>query len=383
MDVRESLGSRTRRGEKPRLVLIGPRIIADDVVGGTQVQFEQVLRALRARARVQVAVVSTARPLANRTRLGKLLLDARTFLRTMAGMWREATASNLVVWYVSGRAAMLGGSFVWLVCAVRGRPLCICFFGGDFDARLASSWAICRFVARRTFLRGVVLFCETKRLTAALGARSTAAWLPNTRDMPPRRLSYGSSCRRLLFLSLLDPQKGLPELIAAARRFPPSVRLSVFGPRTGRFDVGNIGAAPNVTYRGVVAPDRVPAVMEEHDALVLPTRHATEGYPGVVIEAFQMGLPVVSTRRGGLQELVTHGEDGLCVSVGSVDSLVDAVVRLCSDDHLFRRLRTGALETGNRYRNDRAAALLESFCRRAVTGPGHMWRAGRTVSGEA
>ena len=383
MSLREGTGPRGRRGERPRLLLVGPRIIDGDVVGGTQVQFEQILRALRDRAKIQVTVVSTARPLADRTRLGKLLLDARTFLATMAAMWREAPAADLVAWYVSGRAAMLGGSFVWLVCAVRGSPLCICFFGGDFDTRLASSPAACRFVAGRTFLRAALLLCETRRLSAALGAGFRAAWLPNTRDMPPRRRPYGSCCRRLLFLSVLDPRKGLPELIAAARRFPPSVRLSVFGPPTGGFDVGSIGAAPNVTYRGVVAPDRVPAVMEEHDALVLPTRHATEGYPGVVIEAFQMGLPVVSTRCGGLRELVTDGRDGLCISAGSVDSLVDAVVRLCSDDRLFRRLRTGALETGGRYRNDRAAAVLEGFCRRAVAGPGRTWRAGGSVSGEA
>ena len=347
-------------------MLIGPRITENDVVGGTQVQFERFVQDLRHRASVEVTVISTARPLANRGRLGKACLDARVFLRTLARTWRHAAASDLVLWYVSSRAAILSGAFLWLVCALRRRPLCIGFFGGNFDARLASAPAILRFIASCTYLRADLLLCETRRLTASLGASSRSAWLPTTRDMPRRREPYRTSCRRLLFLSLLDPEKGLPDLMEAALRFPPAVQLSVFGPQMPGFDVRDIDRVPNAAYRGVAAPEDVPAVMEAHDALVLPTRYSSEGYPGVVIEAFQMGLPVIVARRPPLQELVTDGKDGLCVPVGSADSLVEAVSRLCSNDRLFQCLRRGALETGERYRSKRAAGLIEDLCRRAA-----------------
>ena len=109
----------------------------------------------------------------------------------------------------------------------------------------------------------------------------------------------------------------------------------------------------------------MPEVLEAHDALVLPTRYAGEGYSGVVIEAFQMGLPVIVTRHPSLTELVTEDSNGVLVSPGSVDSLVDAVTRLCSDDALFRRLREGARRSGERYRNDLAAEVIEELCRRA------------------
>ena len=156
----------------------------------------------------------------------------------------------------------------------------------------------------------------------------------------------------------------------AASRFPAPVRLSVFGPEMPGFDVSDISRLPNATYGGAVAPERVPAVMEEHDALVLPTRYYDEGYSGVVIEAFQMGLPVIVTRLPALQELVTDGKDGLWVAVRSVDSLVDAVARLCLNDELFRSLRRGALETGDRYRSDLAAAAIEDLCLRAAVPAG-------------
>lgn len=362
-----------RTGDRPesgRLLLIGPRVIAGDVVGGTQVTFESVIEELRRRAATGLTVVSTARPLARRGRLVKALLDARTLVLALARTWRRAANADLVVWFVSARGALLAGPGVWLVCALRRRPLCIRLFGGSFDRSLESAPAPCRFVARRTFLKAELLLLETRRSAAALEAVCTARWVPAARNLPPRRERYRPSCRRLLFLSVLMAEKGLPELVAAARRFPPGVRLSVCGPETPGFDVAELERAPRTSYGGVVPPERVPEVLEAHDAVVLPTRWSTEGYPGVVIEAFQMGLPVIVSRLASLEELVTDGEDGLFVETGSVDSLVETVVRLCTDDALFRRLRSGALRTGELYRTARAAAVLEDLCRQAAARRG-------------
>ena len=144
------------------------------------------------------------------------------------------------------------------------------------------------------------------------------------------------------------------------------MRLSVFGPEVPGFDPRAFDRLPNAAYGGGVPPDGVPQILEAHDALVLPTRYENEGYPGVVIEAFQMGLPVIVTRRPSLEELVTDEQDGLLIRAGSVDFLVGAVVRLCSDDALFRRLRDGALASGELYRGDRAAAFIEELCRKAA-----------------
>ena len=366
--VREFMGTEGKgpQARRPHILLIGPRRIENHVIGGDAVQFERLIADLRGRARVQLTLISTARPLANRSRAGKALLDARTFLTTMLRLWRHAAAADMVVWYVSSRGAILAGGVVWLLCVLRGRPLGIRFFGGAFSAQLAAAPAPWRFVAARTFLQADILLCQTRQLTAALGASSKTMWLPNTRDMPLRRQSYRPSCRRLLFLSRLLPEKGLPELLEAALQFPDSVRLSVFGPEMPGFDVRDIQCLPNATYGGGIAPEAVPGVMEDHDALVFPTRYYDEGYAGVVIEAFQMGLPAIVTTLPPLRELVTDGKDGLWVPAGSVDSLVDAVARICSDDQLFRHLRSGALETGDQYRSIRAATVIEDLCTRAA-----------------
>ena len=356
-------GGRTRPG---KLLLAGPRVIENDVVGGTKVLFESVVAELQGRAQVNLRIISTARPRALRGRFTRAWVDATCLFRTLARTWRHAAWADLIVWFVSPRAALLGGPFVWLVCALRRRPLCVRLFGGDFDVSLEEAPAAVRFMARRTFLRADLLLVETRRSAERLGAASSAAWMPNTRNLPTRQRAYRAACRRLLFLSMLQPEKGLRELLAAAPRLPHGVRLSIFGSETTDFGAGDLEDAPDVAYGGVVPPERVPEVLEDHDAVVLPSH--SEGYPGVVIEAFQMGLPVIVSRLPSLQELVTEGRDGLFVAPGSVDSLVKAVTRLCSDDDLFRRLRSGALQTGERYRSAGAAATLEALCRRAAAG---------------
>ena len=361
--------TRTRQAGRPasgRLLLVGPRVIKNDVGGGTKVQFDSIIADLRRRTDIALAVVNTARPRAGRGRVGMAFLDALTLLRVLARTWRHAARADLIVWFVSPRGALLGGGFVWLVCRLRRRPLCIRLHGGSFDVFLESAPAVWRFIARRTFLRAEWLLLETRRSVARLAAVCNTRWMPATRDMPPRRQPYRPSCRRLLFLSLLRPEKGLPDLLAATPRFPPGVRLSVCGPEMPDFDVADIERAPQTTYGGWVPRERVPEVMEDHDALVLPTRWPSEGYPGAVIEALQLGLPVIVSRHPSLLELVTEGQDGVFVEAGSVDSLVEAITRLCSDDELFRRLRAGALKTGERYRTARDTVLLEDLYRRVA-----------------
>ena len=341
-------------------------MIENDVVGGTQVTFESAVTELALRAEVELRIINTARPLARRGAFGKACLDAMSLFRTLTRTWRDAGWTDLIVWFVSARGAFLAGGLVWLVCALRRRPLCMRLFGGSFDVFLERAPAPYRLIARRTFLRAELVLVETRRSAARLKTVCASHWMPNTRNLPARRQPYRPSCRRLLFLSVLLPDKGLPELIAAASRFPPGVSLSVCGPETPGFDVSELEQAPHTSYGGVVPPERVPEVMEAHDAVVLPTRYPTEGYPGVVIEAFQVGLPVIVSRHPSLLELVTEERDGLLVEAGSVDSLVAAIARLCSDDALFRRLRSGALRTGERYRTARVAAVFEDLCRRSA-----------------
>ncbi|MCU1497336.1 MAG: glycosyltransferase [Acidimicrobiales bacterium] len=86
--------------------------------------------------------------------------------------------------------------------------------------------------------------------------------------------------------------------------------------------------------------DDVAAVLAASDALVLSSDH--EGLPVAVMEAFALGVPVVSTGVGGIPEAVTDGVEGLLVPPRDPVALAGAIARVTGDPDLRRTLGEGA-----------------------------------------
>ncbi|WP_169945919.1 glycosyltransferase [Microbispora sp. H11081] len=78
------------------------------------------------------------------------------------------------------------------------------------------------------------------------------------------------------------------------------------------------------------------------DLLVLSSDY--EGLPVVVMEALAAGVPVVSTRVGGVPDLVVSGRNGILTEPGSASGLAGAIVS-AMEPGTHRELRTGALDS--------------------------------------
>lgn len=57
-----------------------------------------------------------------------------------------------------------------------------------------------------------------------------------------------------------------------------------------------------------------------------------------VIEAMAVGLPIVGTRSGGINETVVDGETGILVAPGDVEGQAEAIYRLANDTNLRQKL---------------------------------------------
>ena len=62
--------------------------------------------------------------------------------------------------------------------------------------------------------------------------------------------------------------------------------------------------------------------------------------PNVLKEAMAIGVPVVTTRLPGIEELITHEQSGLLVPAGDTEALAKALRRLLEDAALRHRLAT-------------------------------------------
>jgi len=74
----------------------------------------------------------------------------------------------------------------------------------------------------------------------------------------------------------------------------------------------------------------------------------TEGFSIATIQALAAGLPVVVTRSGGPEEIITHGENGWVVNAGDHAAIADALEMLAAD----RSLCASLAEKGRKHAGD-------------------------------
>ncbi len=83
------------------------------------------------------------------------------------------------------------------------------------------------------------------------------------------------------------------------------------------------GLQERVTIAGWVTTDQIRALLHASRALVLPS--FAEGLPVVIMEAFALGRPVITTFVAGIPELVESGRNGWLVPAGATAPLVAAL----------------------------------------------------------
>jgi glycosyltransferase involved in cell wall biosynthesis len=79
------------------------------------------------------------------------------------------------------------------------------------------------------------------------------------------------------------------------------------------------------------------------DAFVMPSSHEPLG--NVILEAWSLKVPVVSSRVEGPSFMMTEGKDGLLVDAGDADGFAAALLKLQNSRDLRQALVAGATRT--------------------------------------
>lgn len=129
----------------------------------------------------------------------------------------------------------------------------------------------------------------------------------------------------LLFLEVLERLPGYRATIVGGGSLEDEVRAEVR--RRGMNEVSILGALPHGDSLKVLSVMGV---------LVMTSRW--EGMPYLPLEAMQVGVPVVATRVGALDEIIEDGRSGLLVEGRSPDDIARAVRRVAEDAKLRERI---------------------------------------------
>ena len=162
--------------------------------------------------------------------------------------------------------------------------------------------------------------------------------IPNFKEisyLPKKNNTEYAYLRKFVFLSRILPAKGCDYIIKAVRilnqHYANLYVVDFYGPIDENYKevfLSEIGDIPNVTYKGFLdlRCSENYDTLSKYDVMLFPTYWEGEGFPGIVIDAYIAGLPIIATDWNLNKDIVRAGLTGLLIPPHNVSSLVEAMI---------------------------------------------------------
>lgn len=156
---------------------------------------------------------------------------------------------------------------------------------------------------------------------------------------------------KILFVGRHIERKGICYLIEAAKHLPRDqfeIRIVGVGDLTDKLksQAAEIEDAAEIIFTGKLSPEELANEYRTANVFTLPaivdSKGDTEGLGVVLIEAMELGLPVVASNVGGIPDVVVDGISGILVPEKDPEALAGAYRRLAADPGLVKQLLEGA-----------------------------------------
>jgi N-acetyl-alpha-D-glucosaminyl L-malate synthase BshA len=192
---------------------------------------------------------------------------------------------------------------------------------------------------------------------------------PARRDPAKRRLWAREDERLVVHVSNFRPVKRVTDTVEAFARLAKEVPARLLLAGTGPDLPAAVRRAEELGVTGrVIVLGEARAIQEtiaQADLLMLSSER--EGFGLVALEAMACAVPVVATRCGGVEEVVTDGADGFLVPVGDVGALADRALRVLANDGLLCRMgAAGRARAVEHFHSDRIVPRYEAHYGRVL-----------------
>lgn len=176
-----------------------------------------------------------------------------------------------------------------------------------------------------------------------------------------------ASSRVVLCFGLIEPRKGIHTLLSAApevlRQVPDALLLIVGKPLMDiaplQRQLTDLGLQERVRLvPQYVSFAQMAGYFTAARLLVLPYENGWNS--GVLASAFGFGKPVIATRVGGFDEVVSDESTGLLVPPNDPAVLAQAIVRLLRDDALYARMVTNVRQAAAEISWEAIARITEA-----------------------
>ena len=118
---------------------------------------------------------------------------------------------------------------------------------------------------------------------------------------------------------------------------------------------------PNVSYKGLLNLTSKEGYEElsKHDVFLFPTFYENEGFPGVVVDAYIAGLPIIATDWHFNAQFVKDGSTGVVIPAQDEDALFEKMNSFIRGEYDIEKLKRQCLAEAALY--DYKNVLSEEF----------------------
>ena len=190
-------------------------------------------------------------------------------------------------------------------------------------------------------------------------------------DLNRFRPTESKSNRRFTvgYLGLLSERKGVLQLLEAIELLNSNSNLEFefqFG-GSGDYEqaVSEVAQSrENVFFHGFVPDDDLADFYRELDVLILPSE--SEGLPNVVIEAMACGTPPLTTRVGGIPQLVEDGTNGFILPNREPETIASELSDINQNNEIESISRAASSTVHSEYSREKAVEryrnIVQSLC---------------------
>ena len=209
-------------------------------------------------------------------------------------------------------------------------------------------------------LKNVVVEGDLLRKTVlANSGLSNVKVVPNFKTFPNLLLQSNEKSEnnfRFVFVGRISKGKGVSEILEAAKILNKSNKefeVDFYGPVEEEFDFD----CDNNNYCGFLDlqndPEQSYTKLASYDCMLFPTYWKGEGFPGVIIDAFIAGLPIIATDWNMNSEIIEDGINGFIIPPKDAVSLANKMIWVMENRDILKEIGTQNQERANDYHIDR------------------------------
>ena len=181
----------------------------------------------------------------------------------------------------------------------------------------------------------------------------------NFKKFPQYHCEYigGNKIFRFVFLGRICEPKGVGIILKASKiimtGYPDlNFIIDFWGPKEEEYIFNEI-----CRYRGYLDfsnnSEKVYADLNSYNCFLFPTTWRGEGFPGVVIDAYVAGLPIIATDWNMNTEIIKDGINGFIIPPNDIEALVEKMVLVMRNRNQCRLIGSYNREESKRYHIDK------------------------------